>query len=264
MNMRNNFGVDWAFGIRGAIENVVRSAFPGELRLWPLLTAFNFESYLVGSFHAVILLRDKLSGIPSGFDPKPFPFTEHPPVPVTTKDAEVWQSYLFAQFRLRGEDAAIIIPVHDSGKNSAAQDYELFSSEEKAIWDFQLRLTVARQKTMIQPAPSSSPEAPVHITYNVSGTNARVNIGSTDSSVNVAQETSPQVFEELLSAVRAANIDAERIHLLENAILEMQQAYGESTFLPKYRAFMAVLADHIQVFGPIVAPYLPTLAALIT
>jgi hypothetical protein len=229
-----------------------------------LLTAFNFESYLVGSAHAVIVLRDKLAGIPSGFDPKPFPFTEHPPVPVTPRDTEAWQNYLFAQFRLRPEDAAIIIPIHDSGKNSAAGDYELFSSEEKALWDFQLRLTVARQKTMIQPAPSSSPEAPVHVTYNVSGTNARVNIGSADSSVNVVQEHASQLFADLLGAVRAANVDNERLRLLENAVLAMQQSYGDSTFSLRYRAFMSVLADHIQVFGPIVAPYLPTLAALIT
>jgi len=262
--MRNNFGADWAFGIRGAIENVVRSAFPGELRLWPLLTAFNFESYLVGSSHAVIVLRDKLSGIPSGFDPKPFPFTDHPSVPITPRDAEVWQTYLFAQFRLRPEDAALIVPIHDSGKNSAAEDYQLFSSEEKALWDFQLRLTIARQKAMTQPAPSSSPEAPVHITYNVSGTNARVNIGSTDSSINVVQEQAAQVFADLLTAVRAANLDSERLRLLENAVLAMQQAYGEPTFSSKYRTFMSVLADHIQVFGPIVAPYLPTLAALVT
>lgn len=262
--MRNNFGVNWAFGIRGAIENVVRSAYPGELRLWPLLTAFNFESYLVGSSHVVIVLRDKLSGIPSGFDPKPFPFTDYPPVPMTPRDAEVWQAYLFAQFRLRPEDAAFIVPVHDSGKNSAAEDYELFSSEEKALWDFQLRLTVARQKTATQPPPSSSPEAPVHITYNVSGTNARVNIGSADSSVNVVHEQPAQVFADLLTAIRAANADREQLRSLEDAVLEMQQTYGEQNFSSKYRAFMSVLADHIQVFGPIVAPYLPTIAALVT
>jgi len=262
--MRNNFGADWAFGIRGAIENVVRSAFSGELRLWPLLTAFDFESYLVGSSHAVIVLRDKLSGIPSGFDPKPFPFTDHPPVPITPQDAEHWQGYLFARFALRPEDAALIVPVHDSGKSNAAEDYKLFSSEEKALWDFQLRLTVAHQKAMTQPAPSSSPQAPMHITYNVSGTNARVNINSTDSSINVVQKQTPEVFAELLTVVRAANVDSDRLRLLESAVLAMEQSYGQPTFSSKYHAFMSVLADHIQVFGPIVAPYLPTLAKLVT
>lgn len=263
-NMRNNFGADWAFGIRGAIENVVRSAFPGEVRLWPLLTAFDFESYRVASSHVVIVLRDKLSGIPAGFDPKPFPYPDHPPVPTTQEDVEHWQHYLFAKFSLRPEDAAFIVPIHDSGKSSAAEDYKLFSSEEKAVWDFQVRYTVARQKAMTQPAPSSSPQAPVHITYNVSGTNARVNINSTDSSINSVNEQAPEVFAELLAAVKASGVDSERLSMLERAVREMEQGYGQPTFLAKYQVFMSVLADHMQVFGPIVAPYLPALAKLIT
>lgn len=262
--MRDNFGADWAFGIRGAIENVVRSAFPSEIRLWPLLTAFDFESYLVASSHVVVVLRDKLSGIPSGFDPKPFPYTDHPLVPTTQRDAEHWQCYLFAKFSLRPEDAAFIVPLHDSGKNSAAEDYKLFSSEEKAIWDFQVRLTVARQKAMTQPAPSSSPQAPVHITYNISGTNARVNINSKDSSINIVNEQTPEVFAELMSAVKSSGVDSERLRLLESAVQEMEQSYGQPTFSSKYHAFMSVLADHIQVFGPVVAPYLPALATLVT
>lgn len=262
--MRDNFGADWAFGIRGAIENVVRSAFPGEIRIWPLLTAFDFESYLVASSHVVIVLRDKLSGIPSGFDPKPFPYTDHPPIPITLQDAEHWQGYMFSKFALRPEDAALIVPIHDSGKSSATEDYKLFSSNEKALWDFQLRLTVARQKAMMQPAPSSSPQAPVNITYNVSGTNARVNINSTDSSINIVNEEAPELFTELLAAVRASNIDGERLRLLESAVLEMEENYGKPTFSSKYLAFMSVLADHIQVFGPIVSPYLPALATLVT
>lgn len=262
--MRDNFGADWAFGIRGAIENVVRTTFPGEIRLWPLLAAFDFESYVVASSHVVVVLRDKLSGIPSGFDPKPFPYTDHPPVPTTKQDAEYWQSYLFSKFSLRPEDAAFIVPVHDSGKSSAAEDYKLFSSEEKAIWDFQVRLTVARQKAMTQPAPSSSPQPPIHITYNVSGTNARVNVSSTDSSINVVNEQTPEVFAELLAAVKSSGVDSKRLRLLESAVQEMEQSYGQPTFSSKYQAFMSVLADHIQVFGPVVAPYLPALATLVT
>ncbi len=180
--MRNNFGADWAFGVKGAIENVVRKSFPSELRRWPLLQTFDFESYLIGDSHFIVVLRDKLSGIPSGFDPKAFPYNDHPSLPATPQNVETWQSYLFVKFALRPEDAALVLPIHNSGKSSAGEDYDLFSSEEKAVWDLQLRLTVARQQTMIQPIPSSAPQAPVNITYNVSGTNVRVNTNSVDSS----------------------------------------------------------------------------------
>jgi hypothetical protein len=262
--MRQSFGADWAFGVRGGIENIVRSVFPNELRLWPLLTTFDFESFLVDPSHAVIILRDKLSGIPSGFDPRPFPFSDTPPIPKSPIDAEKWQSYLFAKFSLRPEDAAFVIPVHDSGKSDASEDYKLFSSLEKSLWDLQMRITIARQKAMTQPTPSSSPQAPVHITYNVSGTNTRVNINSNDSSINVVQEQTPEIFSNLLTAIKSANLDSEHLRILEDSVLGMAQSFGQPSFSTKYQNFMSVLSDHIQVFGPIVAAYLPKLAQLVT
>jgi hypothetical protein len=73
--VRPHFGIDWAFGIQGAIENVVRENFPSQVRQWPLLQSFNSEAYRVGTDHFVIILQDKLSGIPSGNENlKPFPY----------------------------------------------------------------------------------------------------------------------------------------------------------------------------------------------
>jgi hypothetical protein len=135
---------------------------------------------------------------------------------------------------------------------------------EKAVWDHQLRLTIARQRTSIQPTSATPPDPPVHITYNVYGTSARVNINSTDSSVNVVQQQVPEVFAELLAAIRGANANAAGSQALERSVVEMQQGFGTPSFAERYKSFMSVLADHIQVFGPIVAPYLPALAALVT
>ena len=73
--MRSSFGADWAFGVRGAVENTVRRAFPSELRRWPILQTFDFEAYTIGDVHFVIVVRDKLSGVPAGPGvPRPFPY----------------------------------------------------------------------------------------------------------------------------------------------------------------------------------------------
>lgn len=262
--MRNNYGADWAFGLRGAIENIVRASFSRDLRLWPLLQAFDFESYVVGGSHCVIVLRDKLSGIPSGFDLKPFPHTNHPSLPVTSINVGAWQSYLGSTFALRPEDAAVVLPIYDSGKSNALEDYKLFSEEDKAVWDYQVRLIVARQKTSVHPTSSTSPNPPTHITYNVYGTNSRVNINSVDSSSNVVQQHVPEVFDQLLSAIRSANIDRVASKKIEKSVVKMQESFGTSNFAERYRSFMSLLADHIQVFSPIVAPFLPALAELVT
>jgi hypothetical protein len=260
--MRNNIGANWAFGIRGAIENIARNAFPSEVRLWPTLQNFDFECYSIGERHLAIIIKDKLTGIPTGSDPKPFMHHDHPTLPPTKENIEKWQSYLFSKLELRHEDAALIIPLHDSGKSSALEDYNLFDQNEVELWDYQLRLTVARQRTTIQTASKTPPQAPTHITYNVSGTNARVNIQSSDSSVNIVNEEMPQVFGELLNALKTTSESAAEIDSLKKAVVEMQNSYGTQNFLEKYKTFMSILSDHIQVLGPIVAPYLPALAGL--
>src|SRR5215470_3072235 len=181
--LRDHLGVDWAFGIVGAIETVVRREFPRELRLWPLLHAFNFDAFSIDDGWFVVVLKDKLNGIPAGNSRLvPFPHLDHPLVPPTQANIMEWHSYLIDKFTLRSEDAAIVLPIHDSGKHDVSGDYELFSAEEKVLWDLQLRAIIARQKAGFEGGEGPRPVGPVNITYNVAGTNARVNINSKDSS----------------------------------------------------------------------------------
>jgi len=261
--MREHFGVDWAFGILSGIESVVRREFPKQLRLWPLLQAFNFDAFSLGDHWFVVILKDKLNGIPAGNSKLiPFPHSDHPRVPPTENDIVNWQTYLISKFQLRYEDAAMILPARDSGKHGAAADYELFSGEDVRLWDLQLRLTVARQKVGLDLSEPPAPMAPSQITYNVLGTNARVNINSKDSSINVVNDVSAEVFEQLAAAIRAATAEPKEKVTLETSVYEMRESYGTTGFADSYCRFMSIVADHIQVIGPIVAPYLPALARL--
>lgn len=256
--MRQNFAADWAFGIVGAIEKLVRSNAPQHLRQWPLMRAFDFEAYQLGRQHACIILRDKLSGIPAGpGDFQPFPYSGLPPLPPKIEDLEIWQDYLRSKFELRNEDAAVVFPIHDSGKR-APEDYDLFSAEEKCFWNKQLRYICARYKAHLDTFQSSSPPQSVNITYNVSGQNTRVNIASTDSSTNIIDQPSTNVFGNLMGAAASIQNDAKRV-TIETAIREMQESYGTESFADKYKRFMSVIADHITVF----APMLPALSALL-
>src|ERR1044072_1113382 len=121
---RNRCGLhfaDSAFGIRGAIENTIRRAFPSELRRWPIMQGFNFEAYEVGPAHFVMILRDAFGGITAGPGvPQPFPHNDHPPIPPAPENIDPWLSYLVRKFDLRSDDVAMILPIHDSGKNTPA------------------------------------------------------------------------------------------------------------------------------------------------
>jgi hypothetical protein len=88
-------------------------------------------------------------------------------------------------------------------------------------------------------------------------------------SSNVAQNAKlhdgidPELFSKLLDAVRAATIPSPISNEASAAIEELRSASGTPAFKDKYTRFMGILADHMQVLGPVVAPFLPALAAII-
>lgn len=97
--MRKHFIADWEFGIRGAIENIVRSNSPEYLRSWPLLQAFNFEAYELSENYVFLILKDKLSGVPAGADTcSAFPHVGFPALPPKVSYVELWQHYLRINF----------------------------------------------------------------------------------------------------------------------------------------------------------------------
>jgi hypothetical protein len=160
--MREDFTADWAFGITGAIENTVRVNLPQDLRNWPLLQSFDFEAYELPNEYMVFILKDKLSGIPTGEGvPKPFPYSDYPTLPPKVDEIELWQDYLRDKFDLREEDAAFLIPVRDSGKSDPRADFDLFSPEENTFWRAQISYVVSRYKAYLQSLDESKPQQPV-------------------------------------------------------------------------------------------------------
>ena len=110
-------------------------------------------------------------------------------------------------------------------------------------------------------------EAVQHIfnTY-ITGNVQNVATGST----NVRQHAKWQeggdtdLFIRLLDAVVAANIPQPLQTEVAGVIEELRATSGTTRFKEKYHRFMGILADHMQVLGPVVAPYLPPLAAMLT
>lgn len=257
--MRDDFTADWAFGIKGVIENIVRNNFPQDLRSWPLLQAFNFEAYSLPNNYMALILKDKLSGIPAGPGvATKFQYSDHPTLPPKLEEIELWQFYLRNKFSLKPEDACVLIPVHDSGKNSVPEDYKLFSAEEKMFWDHQIKFVVSSYKAHLQTTMSTKPEQPVNITYNVTGTNSRVNINSSDSSTNTVTSETVNIFTQLRDALNQIG-DEEQRETISTKIDAMESSHGTSGFLSDYQGFMASAANHMTVF----APLLPSLAQLL-
>lgn len=73
----------------------------------------------------------------------------------------------------------------------------------------------------------------------------------------------PELFARLLDAVYAANLPKPLQVEVSGAIEELRATRGTKEFMEKYQRFMGILADHMQVLGPVVAPFLASLAAMV-
>lgn len=114
---------------------------------------------------------------------------------------------------------------------------------------------------------SSLPQATISQIFNTNiyGKNHNVVAGST----NVRQKTinnpnNGQLFTDLLNALHKSNEDEKIVSELRDIIEVMKSTQGDDSFSNHYKNFMSTLANHIQVLGPIVGPFLPALKAMIS
>jgi hypothetical protein len=93
-----------------------------------------------------------------------------------------------------------------------------------------------------------------HFTFNVSGPNARVNIGSNDHSKNVVADKS--VFGKLSEKIQIALPDSEDRSRMLQLIEGMEKNIGnQPAFISAYQNFISSAANHMTL----IAPFLPAL-----
>lgn len=99
---------------------------------------------------------------------------------------------------------------------------------------------------------------------HIYGTVQNVATGSSDfaQTANLSGDNT-SIFKELQNAVNSLN-DSSITALVSPSIENMREAQGTKNFKQHYQNFMSILSDHMQVLGPLVAPYLPGLAAILS
>ena len=125
--------INWAFGLQGAIENIVQENFPEDAHRWPLLRTFNLDCYNLGDEYWILILKDKLSGIPAGGKIDPLGDDAPERVP-SVETLETWITYLTERLGLRVQDAFAFIPINYPARNNALEEFEQWSEDEKKLW----------------------------------------------------------------------------------------------------------------------------------
>jgi hypothetical protein len=94
----------------------------------------------------------------------------------------------------------------------------------------------------VQNLANASPDAQQHATYN---------------------EQNAELFRDLLLAVENSGATPEVVTLTTKSIDAMGSATSPQSFQSAYLKFMSIVADHMQVLGGAVAPFLPAIAAML-
>lgn len=88
--------------------------------------------------------------------------------------------------------------------------------------------------------------------YQAIGSNARMNIGSTDSSSNVVTISEENVFAELRNVLSSQVQNVTEKEQILAKIDEMENAKGSIGFVDKYQEFIALAANHMTVLTPFI------------
>lgn len=89
--------------------------------------------------------------------------------------------------------------------------------------------------------------------YNLTGANPRVNVHSIDRSFNVVTTSPTTLFEEMKRTITEQVQDAQRKTELLRCVDDLEEAKDTPAFLDRYKALMAVAADHLTLLAPFLA-----------
>jgi hypothetical protein len=118
------------------------------------------------------------------------------------------------------------------------------------------KLLIKRAK-LAESQTSASPTQ-VHNEYHLHGPNSRVNVGSTDQSVNAVFIRADEIFTKIRTELTAAIADsAEREEVLRR-LSTLEEAQGTPAFSERLGTFLAFAANWTTV----ITPFLPALAEI--
>jgi hypothetical protein len=110
------------------------------------------------------------------------------------------------------------------------------------------------------------PQEKVHQIFNTYISGNVQNLATASSNVRQYAKFGEQnaaLFRDILEALSKSGTDASAVAKVSEVVNDMKSAEDADGFKKSYLRFMSILADHVQVLGPVLAPYLPALSALL-
>lgn len=93
--------------------------------------------------------------------------------------------------------------------------------------------------------------------YNLNGPQSRVNISSTDNSINLTLQNN-ELFDKIIKTLETITEEQVKIEAIK-IVNDMKENVGKPSFKQNYQAFISSLSNHIAIIGS----FLPALTALL-
>jgi len=88
--------------------------------------------------------------------------------------------------------------------------------------------------------------------YYVQGENARVNINSTDHSVNIVMKSTEEFFGAIRQQIESGVSDGEQKRKIVEALAALQESHDKPSFAQRYTDFIAIAADYVTLLTPFI------------
>ncbi|EDJ9086177.1 hypothetical protein GFI45_14100 [Salmonella enterica subsp. enterica] len=130
-------------------------------------------------------------------------------------------------------------------------------------------LEIESENPDVGEAPMNSnpvPQEKIQNVFNtyISGNVQNVATGSHHFTQNTSYgENNKELFDSLLDALQKIN-GSSAAEDMAAIVEEMRADNNRESFKDHYQKFISLLADHVQVLGPVITPFLPAISALIS
>ncbi|MGB2677264.1 MAG: hypothetical protein WAN12_09295 [Candidatus Acidiferrum sp.] len=91
------------------------------------------------------------------------------------------------------------------------------------------------------------------------GHNPRINLNSTDNSVNIASVSNDKTFVQMREAAQSISDELERAKIISR-LDDLESARGSTGFLAAYQSFIGSVADYMTIFGT----FIPALTQMLS
>lgn len=135
----------------------------------------------------------------------------------------------------------------------SAQLYQQFLKKHITISADLVKTQIDRRRFMARKNNSATTN------YYVQGENARVNVDSTDHSVNIVMKSTEEFFAAIRQRIESGVSDGEDRRQILGALTTLQESHGKPSFAQRYTEFITMAADYITLLSP----FVPQLTAML-